>query len=151
MFVDRLLVTLVHLRPGVTHNVQACSFGADRSTITRAVNAVRLRYLAEVVNHLDASGKGARPGTSSSPATGRTPSHPWWSRTAKGRTLWCSPARPASCPDITTPARVHRSAVRPPMEPKITRSCLGGCRSPRRGRRTGRRRRAGDEQRTALA
>ncbi|MFJ6687116.1 helix-turn-helix domain-containing protein, partial [Streptomyces werraensis] len=34
MFVDRLLATLVHLRHGVTHDVLACWFGVDRSTIT---------------------------------------------------------------------------------------------------------------------
>ncbi|WP_306426479.1 transposase family protein [Streptomyces sp. CS113] len=44
----------------------------------------------------------ARTGTSSSPArTSRTSSSPWSSRTAKGRVLWCSPARPASRADIT--------------------------------------------------
>ncbi|MEU6882928.1 transposase family protein [Streptomyces sp. NPDC046712] len=83
VFVDRLLATLVHLRHGVTHDVLACWFGVDRSTITRAVNEVRpllaergctvrpdvrLRTLAEVVDHL---------------------------------VLWCSPASPASCADIT--------------------------------------------------
>ncbi|WAU78566.1 transposase family protein (plasmid) [Streptomyces sp. Qhu-G9] len=41
MFVDRLLATLVHLRHGATHDVLACWFGVDRSTITRAVNEVR--------------------------------------------------------------------------------------------------------------
>ncbi len=67
VFVDRLLATLVHLRHGVTHDVLACWFGVDRSTITRAVGEVRpllaergctvspdvrLRSLAEVVDHL---------------------------------------------------------------------------------------------------
>ncbi|WP_411136670.1 transposase family protein [Streptomyces sp. C10] len=71
VFVDRLLVTLVHLRHGTTHDVLACWFGVDRSTVTRAVGEVRpllaergctvtpgirLRTLAEVVDHLDASG-----------------------------------------------------------------------------------------------
>ncbi|MGV9349092.1 helix-turn-helix domain-containing protein [Streptomyces spiralis] len=41
VFVDRLLATLVHLRHGVTHDVRACWFGADRSTITRAVGELR--------------------------------------------------------------------------------------------------------------
>ncbi|MFE2813817.1 transposase family protein [Streptomyces nigra] len=41
MFVDRLLATLVHPRHGVTHDVLACWFGVDRSTITRAVGEVR--------------------------------------------------------------------------------------------------------------
>ncbi|MFC9399224.1 transposase family protein [Streptomyces sp. NPDC057027] len=72
VFVDRLLATLVHLRHGVTHDVLACWFGVDRSTITRAIGEVRpllaergctvrpdvrLRTLAEVVEHLGASGK----------------------------------------------------------------------------------------------
>ncbi|WP_234432547.1 helix-turn-helix domain-containing protein, partial [Streptomyces sp. NRRL S-378] len=34
VFVDRLLATLVHLRHGATHDVLACWFGVDRSTIT---------------------------------------------------------------------------------------------------------------------
>lgn len=37
----RLLITLTHLRHGATHNVLACWFGVDRSTITRAVGEVR--------------------------------------------------------------------------------------------------------------
>lgn len=71
VFVDRLLATLVHLRHGVTHDVLACWFGVDRSTITRAIGEVRpllaergrtvspdvrLRSLADVVDHLGASG-----------------------------------------------------------------------------------------------
>ncbi|MFJ9061979.1 transposase family protein [Streptomyces sp. NPDC102409] len=39
--VDRLLATLVHLRHGVTHDVLACWFQVDRSTITRAVGEIR--------------------------------------------------------------------------------------------------------------
>ncbi|MFI0231232.1 transposase family protein [Streptomyces sp. NPDC017086] len=72
VFVDRLLATLVHLRHGVTHDVLACWFGVDRSTITRAIgevrpllagrgctvsSGVRLRTLAEVVDPLGADGK----------------------------------------------------------------------------------------------
>jgi hypothetical protein len=72
VFVDRLLATLVHLRHATTHDVPACWFGVDRSTITRAVGevrpllaergctiapGVRLRTLAEVIDHLDADGK----------------------------------------------------------------------------------------------
>ncbi|MFI6648902.1 transposase family protein [Streptomyces sp. NPDC050529] len=41
VFVDRLLATLVHLRHGATHDVLACWFGVDRSTITRAISEVR--------------------------------------------------------------------------------------------------------------
>uniref|UniRef100_UPI00357112C1 helix-turn-helix domain-containing protein n=1 Tax=Streptomyces griseocarneus TaxID=51201 RepID=UPI00357112C1 len=67
VFVDRLLATLVHLRHGATHDVLACWFGVDRSTITRAIGEVRpllaergctiapgmrLRTLADVVSHL---------------------------------------------------------------------------------------------------
>ncbi|MFD7082213.1 transposase family protein [Streptomyces sp. NPDC059918] len=36
------MATLVHLRHGVTHDVLACWFGVDRSTITRAIGAVWL-------------------------------------------------------------------------------------------------------------
>ncbi|MFE6818605.1 transposase family protein [Streptomyces sp. NPDC057675] len=41
VFIDRRLATLVHLRHGATHDVLACWFGVDRSTITRAVGEVR--------------------------------------------------------------------------------------------------------------
>ncbi|MFF1723275.1 helix-turn-helix domain-containing protein [Streptomyces sviceus] len=37
VFVDRLLTTLVHLRHATTHDVLACWFGVDRSSITRAI------------------------------------------------------------------------------------------------------------------
>ncbi|WP_242646673.1 transposase [Streptomyces griseocarneus] len=74
VFVDRLLATLVHLRHGATHDVLACWFGVDRSTITRAIGEVRpllaergctiapgmrLRTLADVVSHLGESGRTA--------------------------------------------------------------------------------------------
>lgn len=72
VFAGRLLATLVHLRHGVTHDVPACWFGVDRSTLTRAIGevrpllpergctispGVRPRTLAEVVGHLGAGGK----------------------------------------------------------------------------------------------
>ncbi|WP_160145139.1 helix-turn-helix domain-containing protein [Actinacidiphila yanglinensis] len=72
VFVDRLLATLVHLRHGATHDVLACWFGVDRSTITRAISEVRpllaergctiapgqqLRTLAEVIDYLGAEGR----------------------------------------------------------------------------------------------
>jgi hypothetical protein len=72
VFIDRLLATLVHLRHATTHDVLACWFGVDRSTITRAIAevrpllaergctispGVRLRTLAEVIDHLGADGK----------------------------------------------------------------------------------------------
>ncbi|MFK4189837.1 transposase family protein [Streptomyces sparsogenes] len=41
VFVDRLLAALAHLRHGVTHDVLACWFGVDRSTITRTIGEVR--------------------------------------------------------------------------------------------------------------
>ncbi|WP_237735913.1 transposase [Streptomyces sp. AA1529] len=71
VFVDRLLATLVHLRHGATHDLLACWFGVDRSTITRAIREVRpllaergctvapgqrLRTLAEVIDYLGADG-----------------------------------------------------------------------------------------------
>ncbi|MFC4887787.1 transposase family protein [Streptomyces beijiangensis] len=74
VFVDRLLATLVHLRHGVTHDVLACWFQVDRSTITRAVGEIRplladrgcqidgglrLRTLADVIAHLGATGRTA--------------------------------------------------------------------------------------------
>ncbi|WP_256995010.1 transposase [Streptomyces sp. WY228] len=133
VFVDRLLATLVHLHHGVTHDVLACWFGVDRSTITRAVGEVRpllaergctvspdvrLRTLADVVDHLGASGTtGIIDGTEirvRRPAAGRKDRDKFISgknkqnavksmvvTDAEGRVLWCSPARPASCADIT--------------------------------------------------
>ncbi|MFJ1749624.1 transposase family protein [Streptomyces sp. NPDC088116] len=35
------MTTLVNLRHGVTHDVPACRFGGDRSTVTRAIGEVR--------------------------------------------------------------------------------------------------------------
>ncbi|MGX1218798.1 hypothetical protein RKD42_000057 [Streptomyces ambofaciens] len=133
VFVDRLLATLVHLRHGVTHDMLACWFGVDRSTITRAVGEVRpllaergctvspdvrLRSLAEVIDHLGSSGTtGIVDGTEirvRRPAAGRKDRDKFISGKNKqnavksmvvtdgeGRVLWCSPARPASCADIT--------------------------------------------------
>ncbi len=40
-FVDRLVVTLAHLRLGMPHEALAVAFGVDRSTVTRAVGQVR--------------------------------------------------------------------------------------------------------------
>ncbi|WP_435864224.1 transposase family protein [Streptomyces mirabilis] len=66
------MATLVSLRHGTTHDVLACWFGVDRSTITRAIGEVRpllaqrgctvapdvrLCTLAEVVEYLGADGR----------------------------------------------------------------------------------------------
>ncbi|MFF5727577.1 transposase family protein [[Kitasatospora] papulosa] len=133
VFIDRLLATLVHLRHGATHDVLACWFGVDRSTITRAIGemrpllaergctispGVRLRTLAEVIDHLGANGQtGIIDGTEirvRRPAAGRKDRDTFISGKNKqnavktmvltdqnGRVLFCSPARPASCADIT--------------------------------------------------
>ncbi|MEU9487436.1 transposase family protein [Streptomyces decoyicus] len=133
VFIDRLLATLVHLRHGATHDVLACWFGVDRSTITRAIGEVRpllaergctiatgirLRTLAEVIDHLGASGQsGIIDGTEirvRRPAAGRKDRDKFISgknkqnavkalvlTDATGRLLFCSPAQPASCADIT--------------------------------------------------
>ncbi|MFE2232273.1 transposase family protein [Streptomyces sp. NPDC059442] len=37
VFIDRLLATLFHLPHGATHDVPACWFSVDRSTVTRAI------------------------------------------------------------------------------------------------------------------
>ncbi|MFF4579831.1 transposase family protein [Streptomyces sp. NPDC001373] len=73
-FADRLLAAPLHLRHAVTHDVPACWFGRDRSTITRAVGEVpplpaergctvvrgtRLRTPSEVIDHLRAAGRTA--------------------------------------------------------------------------------------------
>ncbi|MDX3641719.1 transposase family protein [Streptomyces sp. MB09-02B] len=133
VFVDRLLATLVSLRHGATHDVLACWFGVDRSTITRAIDEVRpllaergctvasglrLRTLADVIDHLGADGQtGIVDGTEvrvRRPATGRKDRDKFISgknkqnavksmvvREAEGRLLFCGPAEPASCADIT--------------------------------------------------
>ncbi|MFB8405295.1 transposase family protein [Streptomyces sp. NPDC055912] len=133
VFVDRLLAMLVHLRHGVTHDVLACWFAVDRSTITRAIGeirpllaergctispGVRLRTLAEVIDHLGASGQtGIIDGTEirvRRPAAGRKDRDVFISGKNKqnavktmvltdqnGRVLFSSPARPGSCADIT--------------------------------------------------
>ncbi|MFH9044871.1 transposase family protein [Streptomyces sp. NPDC017966] len=133
VFVDRLLATLVHLRHGATHDVLACWFGVDRSTITRAIGEmrpllaergctvrpdVRLRTLAEVIDHLGASGTtGIIDGTEirvRHPAAGRKDRDKFISGKSKqnavkamvvtdedGRVLFCSPTKPGSCADIT--------------------------------------------------
>jgi hypothetical protein len=133
VFIDRLLATLVHLRHGATHDVLACWFGVDRSTITRAVGevrpllaergctvspGVRLRTLAEVVDHLGSAGRtGIVDGTEirvRRPTAGRKDRDKFISGKSKqnavktmvltdgdGRVLFCSPTRPGSCADIT--------------------------------------------------
>ena len=40
-FVDRLVVTLAHLRLGLPHEALAVAFGVDRSTVTRAIGQLR--------------------------------------------------------------------------------------------------------------
>ncbi|MEU1854225.1 transposase family protein [Streptomyces sp. NPDC019990] len=138
VFVDRLLATLVHLRHGTTHDVLACWFGVDRSTITRAIGEVRpllagrgctvspdvrLRSLAEVVDHLGVTGKaGIIDGTEirvRRPAAGRKDRDRFISGKNKqsavksmvvtdedGRVLFCSPTKPGSCADITHARRL---------------------------------------------
>ncbi|MFF1358345.1 transposase family protein [Streptomyces sp. NPDC058297] len=133
VFIDRLLATLVSLRHGATHDVLACWFGVDRSTITRAIGEIRpllaergctiapdirLRTLAEVIDHLGADGQtGIIDGTEirvRRPAAGRKDREKFISgknkqnavksmvvTDAEGRLLFCSPAEPASCADIT--------------------------------------------------
>ncbi|MGW4027045.1 transposase family protein [Streptomyces sp. NPDC005009] len=133
VFVDRLLATLVHLRHGATHDVLACWFGVDRSTITRVIGEVRpllaeqgctvapglrLRSLAEVIDYLGADGPtGIIDGTEvrvRRPAAERKGREKFISgknkqnavksmvvTDAAGRLLFCSPAEPASCADIT--------------------------------------------------
>ncbi|MGY0071986.1 transposase family protein (plasmid) [Streptomyces sp. QTS137] len=136
VFVDRLLATLVHLRHGATHDVLACWFDVDRSTITHAIGEVRpllaergctvspslrLRALAEVVDHPGASGKtGIVDGTGirvRRSAVGRRDRDKFISGKSKqnavrtmvftdadGRMLFCSPTRPGGCADITADA-----------------------------------------------
>ncbi|ROQ70289.1 DDE superfamily endonuclease [Streptomyces sp. 840.1] len=124
---------LVHLRHGVTHGVLACWFGVDRSSVPRAIGevrpllaergctispGVRLRSLAEVVDHLGTTGKtGIIDGTRirvRRPAVGSKNRDRFISGKNKqiavkvmvftdgdGRLLFCSLTRPGSCADIT--------------------------------------------------
>ncbi|MFF6969613.1 transposase family protein [Streptomyces anthocyanicus] len=133
VFVVRLLATLVHLRHAATHDVLASWFGVDRSTITRAIGevrpllaergctistGVRLRTLAEVIDHIGASRKsGIIDGTEirvRHPAAGRKDRDKFISGKSKqnavktmvvtdgdGRMLFCSPTQHGSCADIT--------------------------------------------------
>ncbi|MGW6962295.1 transposase family protein [Streptomyces chartreusis] len=126
VFVDRLLATLVHLRHGATHDVLACWFAVDRSTITRAIGEVRpllaqrgctiapglrLRTLAENEKTGIIDGTEIRVRR---PAAGRKDRDKFISgknkqnavksmvfTDADGRLLYCSPAEPESCADIT--------------------------------------------------
>ncbi|XVV39310.1 transposase family protein [Streptomyces sp. CA-100214] len=151
VFVDRLLATLVHLRHRVSDDVLACWFGVDRPTITRAIGEVRpllaergctvspdvrLRSLADVVDHPGASGSaGIIDGTEirvRRPAAGRKDRDKFISGKNKqnavksmvvtdgeGRVLWCSPVRPGSCADITHARQfglVQLLADGPPVE-----------------------------------
>ncbi|MFF3343637.1 transposase family protein [Streptomyces flavidovirens] len=131
VFADRLLATLVHLRHSATHDVLACWFGVDRSTITRAIGetrpllaargctiapGLRLRTLAKVIEHLGSSGKtGIIDGTEirvRRPAAGRKDRDKFIKSKQNavksmvvtdtdGRLLFCSPTQPGSCADIT--------------------------------------------------
>lgn len=133
VFVDRLPATLVHLRHGATHDVPACWFGVDRSTVTRAIGEVRpllaergctisqglrLRTLAEVIDHLGSSGQTEIIERTEihvrRPTVGRKDQDKYISEKNKqnavkamvltdteGRMLFCTPAEPASCTDIT--------------------------------------------------
>jgi hypothetical protein len=133
VFLDRLLVTLVHLRHGFTHDVLAWWFGVSRSTITRAVGEVRpllagrrctvaggirLRTLADVVDHLGASGQlGLLDATEvrvRRPAAGRAGRQRFVSGKARaktvkalvitdaeGRLLFCGQTRPGAVHDLT--------------------------------------------------
>ncbi|MFF2384537.1 transposase family protein [Streptomyces sp. NPDC058108] len=82
VFVDRLLATLVHPRHGATHDVLACWFSVDRSTITRAIGEVR-PLLAERgctvrpdvrlrtwARSLPTSARAGRPASSTAPRSG---------------------------------------------------------------------------------
>ncbi|WP_242572332.1 transposase [Streptomyces sp. NP-1717] len=145
VLVDRLLATLVRLRHGTTHDVLACWFGVDHSTITRAINEVRpllaergctispdvrLRTLAEVIDHLGATGKtGIIDGTEIRVrrlAQGRKDRDKFISgknrqnavksvvvTDGEGRLLWCSPTKPGSCADITHARQLGRSGSWP--------------------------------------
>ncbi|MCX4444931.1 transposase family protein [Streptomyces sp. NPDC087866] len=120
VFIDRLPATLVHLRHATTHDVLACWFGVDRSTITRASGElrpllaergctvapdIRLRTLAEAIDGIEvrvrrpAAGRNDRKKVIS----GKNRQNAVKSMVvtdAAGRLLFFSPAELASCADI---------------------------------------------------
>ncbi|WP_282772562.1 transposase [Saccharomonospora viridis] len=133
VFVDRLWATLVHLRQVTTHDVLAAWFEVDGSTITRAIGETRpllvergcrigqgqrLSTLAEIIDHLGASGQDAILDATAirvrRPAAGRI-DRDWftWGKSKwnavkalvftgrEGRMLFCGAVRPGSCADIT--------------------------------------------------
>ncbi|GAB3994622.1 hypothetical protein GCM10029992_09650 [Glycomyces albus] len=102
VFIDRLLATLVNLRHAVTHDVLACWFGVDRSTVTRAIAEIRPCWPLGAARSLPASGCApsprsstisASPGRSASSTAPRSASAdpPRALRTGTGS----SPARPS--------------------------------------------------------
>ncbi|MER7118161.1 transposase family protein [Streptomyces goshikiensis] len=102
VFIDRLLATLVHLRHGATHDVLACLFEVDRSTITRTgasgqtgiIDGTEVRVRRPAVGRNDReefiSGKKKQNAVEAMVLTD-----------ANCRLLFCGPAQPASCADIT--------------------------------------------------
>ncbi|MFB7391822.1 transposase family protein [Streptomyces sp. NPDC056191] len=72
VFVDRPLATLAHLRHGVIHDVSACWFGVDRSTITRAIGEVRPLLAERGARSAPASGCGPWPRSSTTSAPAKT-------------------------------------------------------------------------------
>nr|WP_238427237.1 transposase family protein [Streptomyces adustus] len=126
VLVDRLPARLVRLRHGITHDVLACWFGVDRSTITRAIGEVRplpaqrgctvapgirLDPLAEVVEYLGVGGEiGIIYGTEirvRGPAAGRKDRDKFVSDSARGRKV---PTLETSGPDAAwrAVALLHR-------------------------------------------
>ncbi|WP_202126128.1 transposase family protein [Actinomadura physcomitrii] len=151
VFVDRLLATLIHLRHGVTHDVPGCWFGMSRSTITRAIAdvrplpadrgctvepGIRLRTLAEVIEHPGAGGQTAI--IDATEIRGRRPAAKQPDRNAfvsgknkqnaikamvitdaGGHLLLCGQAEPGSCADITQARKsglVELLAAGPPVQ-----------------------------------
>ncbi|MFB7076434.1 transposase family protein [Streptomyces sp. NPDC056308] len=117
VFVDRLLATLVNLSHGATHDVLACWFGVDRSTITRAIgevrpllaergctvaSGIRLRTLADVIAAPRATTSTATTAGQTPTGTGPPPA-PWPPSATNGRTPRPSP--PAACSSWPTCAK----------------------------------------------
>ncbi|MFF6889963.1 transposase family protein [Streptomyces microflavus] len=160
---ERLLATLVSLRHGATHDVPACWFGVDRSTITRAIDEGLHRRTGPAAAPARRSHRAPRcrrgnrdhrrhRGPGGRPAAGRKDREKFISGKNKqnavksmvvtgagGRLLFCSPAEPASCADITRPARGadRGAAVRPLPQgghPHATCCCPRRAREPAPGR-----------------
>ncbi|WP_444546184.1 helix-turn-helix domain-containing protein [Streptomyces mashuensis] len=112
VFIDRLLATLVHLRHGATHDVLACWFGVDRSTITRAIGEVRPCSQPAAAPSPPASGSAPSPRSSVTSAPAGRPGS-----STEPRSGSAGPPSVARTGRSSSPARTSRTRSRPWSSP----------------------------------